>query len=176
VRLLEGSAEQVTETARRATGITSVRKLRETGGSVLFQLTFSEPFVVTELVKYGLQLDRIAGEDGEQARIWVTIPATMPTHRAVDIVSTTYPNATLVSTDERSDPGSVRSAKYLRERLTDRQREVLELAYYGGYFESPKGLSGAEIAEKMGISSSAFHNHLRAAHRNLLEAALERHS
>jgi PAS domain S-box-containing protein len=174
VRLLDGPAEQVIETARQSTGIASIRELRETNGCVSFQISFSEPFVATELVKYGLQLQRITGEDDEQARIRATIPATMPTHRAVEIVSTIYPNATLVSTHEQGDPGAVstRSTENLIGQLTDRQREVLELAYHGGYFESPKGLSGAEIAEKMGLSSSAFHNHLRAAQRKLLGTVL----
>ncbi|MGQ4554640.1 PAS domain-containing protein [Halobellus sp. GM3] len=176
VRLLDGPAAQVVETAERATGIASIRTLTESNGGVLFQITFSEPFVATELVNYGLQLRRILGETDGRARIRVTAPATMPTHRAVEIVSTLYPDSTLVSTDERDDPGSVsdHSPAYLLGRLTDRQREVLELAFHAGYFESPKGLSGAEIAEKLGISSSAFHNHLRAAQRTVLGSIIER--
>ncbi|MFB6092225.1 MAG: GAF domain-containing protein [Haloquadratum sp.] len=182
VRLLDGSADQVETRAERSTGIASIRRIRDVDGGVLFQITFSEPFVATALADHGLRLERIVGGEGEHVRVWTTAPTTMPAHRAVEIVSSIYPDATLVSTSEpESDPaseppshGSVpdRSAARLLERLTDRQRETLELAYYGGYFESPKGLSGAEIAEQMGVSSSSFHSHLRAAQRRLFASLI----
>jgi predicted DNA binding protein len=53
------------------------------------------------------------------------------------------------------------------DRLTDRQREIVERAYRAGYFETPKQATGEALAAEMDISTSAFHNHLRAAESEL---------
>ncbi|RLM59797.1 PAS domain S-box protein [Halobellus sp. Atlit-31R] len=167
VRSLAGAADCLTETAAESTGISSTRQL---GDDALFQVTLSEPFLAATLAQYGIRLRRIVGEGETDARARVTIPATMPVHRAVEIVSTAYPQTDLRSVDEPGAPPvtAQRSTESALHALTDRQRETLELAYYGGYFESPKTLSGADLASKMDISSSAFHNRLHAAQRNLL--------
>lgn len=45
--------------------------------------------------------------------------------------------------------------------LSPRQREALVLAYGKGYFEEPRETSQAQLAEELGISSSAFGRRLR---------------
>ncbi|WP_254767409.1 GAF domain-containing protein [Salinilacihabitans rarus] len=56
------------------------------------------------------------------------------------------------------------------ERLTDRQHEILEAAYRGGYFDQPRKSTGEEIAESLGISQPAFSTQLRAIQRKLVES------
>lgn len=60
-----------------------------------------------------------------------------------------------------------------RDRLTARQREVLETAYDLGYFEYPKGANAAAVADELGIATSTFVEHLSAAQSKLLDAVLE---
>jgi len=60
-----------------------------------------------------------------------------------------------------------------RGKLTDRQYEVLAIAYEMGYFERPKGANATEVAEELDISPSTFTEHLMAAQRKLLEDVLE---
>ncbi|WP_336327632.1 helix-turn-helix domain-containing protein [Halovenus sp. HT40] len=60
-----------------------------------------------------------------------------------------------------------------RGRLTDRQLEVLEVAYEMGYFERPKQSNATEIAESLGIAQSTFTEHLMTAQRKLLGDVLE---
>ncbi|MFC7200793.1 helix-turn-helix domain-containing protein [Halospeciosus flavus] len=43
-----------------------------------------------------------------------------------------------------------------REKLTTRQREVLQTAYFIGFFEQPRVRTGTEIADAMGISQPTF--------------------
>lgn len=59
-----------------------------------------------------------------------------------------------------------------RSELTDRQREVLETAHEMGYFEHGQGANGGEVAETLGINTSTFSEHLRAAQRKLLRTVL----
>jgi len=60
-----------------------------------------------------------------------------------------------------------------RGKLTDRQLEVLRVAYEMGYFERPKRANATEIAESLGIAQSTFTEHLVAAQRKLLGDLLE---
>jgi len=57
--------------------------------------------------------------------------------------------------------------------LTDRQREALEAAYDGGYFEWPRANTAEEIAPELGITSSTLHWHLREAERSLVGSLLD---
>ncbi len=54
-----------------------------------------------------------------------------------------------------------------RSELTDRQREVLEVALEMDFFEHGKGANAGEVAEALGVSTSTFSEHLRAAQRKL---------
>lgn len=59
-----------------------------------------------------------------------------------------------------------------RNRLTARQREVLETSYEMGYFDHPKRANAGEVAEALGISPSTYSEHLAAAQRKLFETIL----
>ena len=60
-----------------------------------------------------------------------------------------------------------------RGELTDRQREVLEIAHEMGYFDHPKGANAGEVADELGITTSTFTEHLAAAQSKLLDFILE---
>jgi len=57
--------------------------------------------------------------------------------------------------------------------LTDRQREVLQFAYHGGFFERPQGATAGELATALDISSSTFLHHIRTAEQKLIGAHVE---
>jgi len=61
----------------------------------------------------------------------------------------------------------------LPDSLTDRQRAALDAAYFMGYFDWPRESSGPEVADRLGVSSSTFHQHLRKAEGKLLDAVFE---
>lgn len=52
--------------------------------------------------------------------------------------------------------------------LTDRQREILELAVEEGYFDQPRRIDREEIADRLGLSGSTVSEHLRKAERKIL--------
>jgi predicted DNA binding protein len=57
--------------------------------------------------------------------------------------------------------------------LTERQREVLSTAHELGYFEHPRDVSAATVADELEIVASTFSEHLAAAQRNLLDELLD---
>jgi hypothetical protein len=60
-----------------------------------------------------------------------------------------------------------------RDRLTDRQREVIATAYRMGYFDYPRRSNASEVAAELDIAPSTFTEHLTAAQSKLLDAVLE---
>lgn len=57
--------------------------------------------------------------------------------------------------------------------LTERQHEILTMAYYAGYFEVPRGATQDDLADRLGISDSAVSQRLRRAVSELIAATLE---
>jgi len=66
-------------------------------------------------------------------------------------------------------------SKFL-EKLTSRQLEVIQTAYYSGFFESPRENTGEDVAETLGISPPAFYKHSRTVQRKLFETLFEEHN
>lgn len=58
------------------------------------------------------------------------------------------------------------------DRLTDRQREVIQTAYDMGYYEVPRPVSTEEVAAEFDLDSSTVAEHLQRAERNLLSVHL----
>ncbi len=56
--------------------------------------------------------------------------------------------------------------------LTDAQTAALKTAYEEGYFGEPRDMSLDEVAEEMGLSSTAMSGRLRRGMRNLVAATL----
>ncbi len=82
-----------------------------------------------------------------------------------------FPDLELVSLQE------IRTTSILRplieDQLTGRQQTALRLAYFGGYYEQPRMSTGEELADRMGISKQAFHEHLRKAYATIFRELLE---
>lgn len=57
--------------------------------------------------------------------------------------------------------------------LTDRQREALELAVARGYYESPRRITAAELAEELDISQPSLSGLLRRGERRILTSSLD---
>lgn len=52
--------------------------------------------------------------------------------------------------------------------LTDRQREVIRVAYDMGYYEVPRDVSTGDVAAELDVDPSTVAEHLQRAERNLL--------
>ncbi|GAD51326.1 hypothetical protein MBEHAL_0086 [Halarchaeum acidiphilum MH1-52-1] len=73
----------------------------------------------------------------------------------------------------RADMCVERLAEYtgeddLRAALTDRQREVLDAAVAAGYYEDPRGVTVADVADALGVSVSTASEHLRKIEARVL--------
>ncbi len=96
----------------------------------------------------------------------------------MDLIREYCPNATPIAKREHDLPPAEVPHKWTPsgnsiDALTDRQSEVLEAAYRGGYFRWPRDSTAEEIAESLGISPPTLHKHLRRAQEQLFEDLFE---
>ncbi|QSW99804.1 bacterio-opsin activator domain-containing protein [Haloterrigena alkaliphila] len=139
-------------------------------GTVLLEL--SPPFLALQLADHGVVLRSVEATP-EGSRVVVDVPRTVDARGSIDIVSNAFSDVDLHAkrTVERTSARDLRSE--LLERLTDRQLEVVQVAYYGGYFKSPRERSGEAVAETLGISAAAFYRHVRTVQRKLFTILFE---
>lgn len=62
--------------------------------------------------------------------------------------------------------------RQLLDAVTNRQREVLQTAHEMGYYEVPRQVSTADIAEALSVDPSTIAEHLQRAERNLMNEIL----
>ncbi|MDX1746483.1 MAG: bacterio-opsin activator domain-containing protein, partial [Halobacteriales archaeon] len=155
----------------RAPTVRGARPLRSDDGDQLWELVVRGASPLIELIEHGGALDTVTVSDGE-ARITAHFPPDINTRTVVEAVRSSFTGTELVS--QREVDRTAASARGLHadisEALTDRQSAVLNAAYHAGYLDQPRGSTGEELAEALGITASTFHQHFRAAERKLIEA------
>jgi len=97
-------------------------------------------------------------------------PGDVNTDSVVAAVQDVYPDLELVDSYTVETLNAFRHL--IGNRLTERQLMVLQVAYFNGYYERPRRRSGTELADRLGISKQAFHDHLRKAHATVFETLI----
>lgn len=124
---------------------------------------------MTTLRSHGAAVTSYVVEPGRE-RFVAEVPPEADVSRIITGVRRRHEDVTFVA--KRSVDRSVQRLDVtddaLREILTDRQREVLALAYHAGFFQSPRKTTGDELAESLGIASPTFYLHVRKATQRLL--------
>ncbi len=145
----------------------------EHGNEHLFRAAVAEPTVADTLLECGA-IPKSITATATGYRVRVHLPRERDVREFIDRVRDRYPQTTLRSqqtVDSHQTPDSLRGT--LEDELTDRQREVLATAYESGYFESPRGTSGVELADLLDISQPTMTHHLREAQRRLFMSLFE---
>ncbi|MEF8783849.1 MAG: GAF domain-containing protein [Haloarculaceae archaeon] len=172
VRVSGEPTEDLIEAAQRASAVNSARVVGD-DREALVQIRFTEPFGPSKLADCGISVRNITAE-GSACQMTMAVPPTVSIHRAADVVSTLYPGSELIAKREQMQPPERESLDHrILEKLTPRQREVVETAYRRGYFGDPRNASGADLAEELGFSPSAFHRHIRAVQRKIFETIFD---
>lgn len=107
--------------------------------------------------------------EGDKVHLVVHLPQDQNTREFMQMLRTKYPAATLVSRTERKRPRR-RVADIgtgLESELTERQLEVLKIAYQSGYFERPRKRTAEEVADALDVTHPTVSRHLREAERRI---------
>lgn len=124
---------------------------------------------------HGGQIQGLTISDKE-IRVIMEFPGGNDTHEMVELVQDHIPSVTLVSKRTRQRSADHGVPEPLLENLTEKQREAIEKAYTAGYFNWPRTTNAGEIAERLGVSSATFTQHLRTAERKIFDCMFEEQS
>jgi predicted DNA binding protein len=153
-----------------------VSVLREYCHGGLVEFVVSDGCPAYRLAEMGALPREVTGQNGQGRIVAEVTPGHTPSDLIEQFVSE-FPEASLVCKRELDAVGPLYTRsmvqQLLQERLTDRQREVLETAYEAGFYEWPRESTGEEVAAKLDIASATFAEHIAAAERKLLTATFE---
>jgi len=146
--------------------------LRRDDDEVRFQIRVSEPPVLSVIASLGGSVEDAVIDDGEY-RLRVHLSPGADVRKLIDTMQATYPGVSLLKRQQLTKTDTQEWAGNITAGLTDRQRTVLEAAYYAGFFEWPRDASGEDLAESLDIAAPTFHQHLRKAERKVFDSVLE---
>jgi hypothetical protein len=129
------------------------------------------PVVVADM---GVSLRSLTVHPG-RCRFEVGVPVGREVRQVVDRLSGMVAEVQLLACrhcDRRPDP-AVGRPEGITGELTDRQQEVLEVAYRAGYFSWPRESTAEEVADALDLSPPTLHGHLRKAQGTILAALLD---
>jgi len=131
--------------------------------------------LLEELERCQVHVDSLVAEAGA-VRLRVTCPNERLAQQLFDHLESSFETVDLRRYQERHDPGQTRLGfqERLLEKLTPRQRTVLETCFRAGFYEQPRQANGEELAKSMDISRATFHQHRKLAERKLLEEIFDR--
>jgi hypothetical protein len=154
--------------------IDDLTRLDERDDGVLYKVRLVEPTLAGLFIEEGGSVRSLSIDAGTATAV-LDIPDTTAVSTFLTAVRRSVPDLELLTrqTRTRSSETDLTLRTTFEERLTPRQREVLQLAYRSGFFESPRLQTGKELSETLGLAQSTFNYHLRGAQRTLLELLFE---
>ena len=151
------------------------RIIGEPGETTVLQGRLTEPFVGSLIDAEGGSLVEYVFEDG--VRAVVDLPPSVEIRRFLSKLAQRGVSVSLLARYERETDSPTGLAggrpSSMLEEFTERQREVVQAAYHGGFFDWPRRTTGEEIAASLDISPPAFHNHVRSAQRKVFSQLFE---
>lgn len=148
--------------------------LDEEGARTHVEVQQTDLTLASELATYNSQVADGTLQDGE-FRLRVHVPKHSHVREVKDVVKEAYPDVEVVTQTEveRESPHLSDVFSDLDDRLTERQRTTLEVAYYSGYFDWPRAITGEELAERLNVTPGTVSHHLRHGEHKLLSTFLD---
>ncbi|MFC7204787.1 bacterio-opsin activator domain-containing protein [Haloferax namakaokahaiae] len=155
-------------------GVRSATDLVQRDGAGLSELRFAPDSLVERIADSGGRLVDLAA-DADGCRVTVVVPDRAVGRALLGDLRAAEGGIELRAVRERATPPQTRRefVSQLGDELTPRQHAALQVAYLGGFFEWPHGITGDELAATMDISRATYHQHLRAAERKLVSHFFE---
>lgn len=166
------SVDMVEQAADRLAAIEGVSRISGHGDSGVLRLQLSQPFFALDLADHGAVL-RSATIDPDGVSIVIDVPDSVDLRHVTRLVSDAIGDVSLRSKQTVEHSAKGRFHARLLDRLTDRQLEVVQTAYFSGFFELPREKTGEEVASTLGISPQAFYQHTRTVERKVFEALFD---
>ena len=172
VTVEDADVHSVTETAATLAGVEDATQISSDGTDTgVLRLRLSQPFLALELANHGA-IFREATATPTGTTLVIDVPDSVDVRNITQLVRETFSSVELQRKQTLEGTDHDLYSQFLAD-LTERQLEVIQTAYYGGYFESPRENSGEEIATTLDISPTAFYQHVRLVQRKLFATLFE---
>lgn len=143
---------------------------RDTEDVTRFEARLEEPPILNALASAGGGVVE-AGIDEGSYHMTLGLPPGGDVRSVIETIRAVYPSAEMLTrrqtTRESEQPSPTLE---ISDGLTDRQSAVLRAAYYSGFFEWPRTVSGEDVARSLDIAPPTFHQHLRKAEKHVFDA------
>lgn len=168
---VSGVAPARVKAALSSVDTVDVTILSEYDGGGCFEFLVSDDCPAFRLTELGALPRKVCGvEDG--GCITAEIPGDENPSDVIEAFLDEYPDAMVLAKREKngisprfSDSGI---QEVLHTHLTDRQRNILQMAFEAGYYDWPRECTAEDIAAEFNITSATFSEHIRVAERKLL--------
>ncbi|MFB6072892.1 MAG: bacterio-opsin activator domain-containing protein [Halobacterium sp.] len=154
--------------------VDSFRIIEDYGDALQLEATLTGTSMVHLLVGAGADVRSLSVSEGSGSVTGVVAPGTS-VRNVMESVADEFDDVDLVAKREREQSRRLSDGfrSDLADELTDKQHEVVEAMYNGGYFEWPRESTAEEIAEAIDVAPPTLHEHLREAERKLIATYLE---
>ena len=166
--------ETVSDVCGHSPIVQHVSLLAEREGEYQYEAVVSEGSFLGTLISYGAHPTEMRA-DPAGGEVTVELPQSGDVQSFIRMFTSEYDGAKLLSRKQFDRPVQTREqfkADY-KERLTERQIEVLKTAYFSGFFEQPRVTSGKELAAKLGVSQPTINRHIRTGERKLFDVVFD---
>ncbi|WP_248898407.1 bacterio-opsin activator domain-containing protein [Haloplanus halobius] len=169
------SLEDVVEAASQLVAIDEVQTISAEDVGGVLRLRLTQPFLALELADHGAVF-REATADPTTTTLVIDIPDSIDVRTISQLVRETVSTVELRAKQTLDQTATHDLYTRFLDKLTERQLEVIQTAYYSGYFESPRESTGEDVAATLGISPPAFYTHARTVQRKLFATLFEENS
>lgn len=170
----EQDPDEIEAWANESTQVRDIRLLADRSGESLFECVLDDTTVWAQLLQRGAVVREVVATD-ESARIVIRIPQSSDPRAFDAVLSDRLGKAELVARREYEEPVMTPEEfeAEFRDRLTERQNEVLETAYYAGFFEWPRETQSDELADILDIAQPTASRHIRSSEQKFLSMLYE---
>ncbi|RBI59404.1 bacterio-opsin activator [halophilic archaeon] len=172
VTVEDAPLEDVSEAASQLVAIDDVQRISADGEGGVLRLRLTQPFLALELADHGAVF-REATASPTTTTLAIDIPDSIDVRTITQLVRESFSNVELRSKQTINQAIEHDFYSKFLEKLTERQLEVIQTAYYSGFFESPRESTGEDVAKTLGISPPAFYKHARTVQRKLFTTLFE---
>jgi len=168
---VESESEGIKDRVKTATeGLPSVAScvhISNRGEEEAFRVT-GDPFYFQRILNQGGNPVGMSATEKE-ATLTVHLPKYASTKSFVSMLEKEYDDLKLVSTQSREKEYETKTEfeEVLDGNLTERQMEIVQTAYYSGYFSSPRESTGQEIADQLGVTQPTVTESLKTAEKKV---------
>ncbi len=172
VTVTDISAKASINAFEQCPSVLEVRLLKSTSDHCRLEVHVKDPAVPLMFDDLGGEVTSLLQKQPDEPPILTgELPGDVAPRTAVQAAREAHSDIELKSQELRYSPHLLYDI--IADELTERQFATLKIAYYGGYFDSPRASTGDELAKRMEITRQTFNHHLRRAQRTVLHQLFE---